>query len=225
MSGMPSGLNERVRGAKEASYRDLILDVAEEELAAQGFESTHMKEVAGSAAISLATLYARFPTKMDLYRAVHERRLKSLNAALADGADPSAEPLPRMLTAMRIYVTFHMTHPAWLRMHLREGNAWSGDERLRSPEQLNAWNRGLRAMAKTFRAGIEQGVFADDDPVLLGRMTNAMHQVVLSRWVDEGMKEAPDAVVAKMQARFVRAFCVPERVPEILSKLGLPRRE
>jgi AcrR family transcriptional regulator len=219
-----SGVNERIRDAKVASYRDVILDVAEEEFARQGYESTPMKAVAAAAAMSLATLYAHFPTKMDLYRAVHGRRLASLAQALAEGAARTSDPLDQMLAAMRVYVTFHMEHPSWLRMHLREGNAWSGDDRLRSPEQTRAWTRGIRAMAKTFRAGIAAGVFVDDDPLLLARMTNAMHQVALSRWVDEGMVEASGRVVEKMLHRFVRAFCVPERVPELLAAHALRRR-
>ncbi len=211
-----TGVHSRVRDAKEASYRDLILDVAESEFASQGYESAHMKLVAGTAAISLATLYARYPTKMDLYRAVHERRLAALNGALAASVDPAADPLRQMLAAMRVYVTFHMTHPAWLGMHLREGNAWSENERLRSPEQRKAWSRGIQSMSRTFRAGITAGVFVRDDPSLLARLTNAMHQVVLAAWVEKGMAESPESVVEDLQRRFIRAFCAPERVPALL---------
>jgi hypothetical protein len=138
-----------------------------------------------------------------------------LTAALAELPAPD-DPLAGLLASMRVYVTFHMTHPEWLGMHLREGMAWSDDGRLLSPEQAKAWNRGIRAMARAFRKGIEAGLFVDDDPILLARTTNAMHQVALSRWVDEGMREGAEPVVLRLQHRFVRAFCVPERVPEIL---------
>lgn len=220
-SSSQSTIHERVRDAKAASYADLILDVAEEAFARDGFEGAPVKDVAARAAVSLATVYAHFPTKMDLYRAVHGRRLAALAEALgAAGGDPS-DPLDLLLASMRVYVTFHMTHPTWLRMHLREGNAWSSDDRLRSPEQTRAYARGIRAMVRAFRAGIDAGVFVDDDPVLLARTTNAMSQVALSRWVDEGMKEASDPLVRRMQHRFVRAFCVPERVPALLRAHGL----
>jgi TetR/AcrR family transcriptional repressor of mexJK operon len=207
----------RLRDAKDAAYRDLILDVAEQEFAERGYEATLMKDIAGSAGISLATLYARFEAKMDLYRAVHHRRLGALNQALAAGAVRTGDALTQMLSSMRVYVTFHMTHPTWLRMHLREGNSWSGDEKLRSPEQTDAWNRGQRSMAKTFQRGMDEGLFAQGDPVLLARLTNALHQTVLSRWVEEGMAEGPQAVVERMQALFIRAFCTPERVPALLA--------
>jgi AcrR family transcriptional regulator len=214
-------VNERVREAKAASYADLILDVAERELAREGFGRTLVKRIAAEAAVSLATLYAHFPTKMDLYRAVHGRRLAALGEALAAVRTPPSDPLAALLGSMRVYVTFHMTHPAWLGMHLREGNAWSDDERLRSPEQTKAWNRGIEAMARAFRRGIDARVFVPDDPILLARTTNAMHQVALSRWVDDGMREAADPVVLRLQHRFVRAFCVPERVPALLRAHGL----
>jgi AcrR family transcriptional regulator len=214
-------VNERVREAKAASYADLILDVAERQFARDGFERTLVKRVAAEGGVSLATLYAHFPAKMDLYRAVHGRRLASLAEALAVVRTDPTDPLAGMLASMRVYVTFHMSQPAWLGMHLREGNAWSNDDRLRSPEQTKAWTRGIRVMARAFRKGIDLGVFVDDDPILLARTTNALHQVALSRWVDDGMREAADPVVLRLQHRFVRAFCVPERVPALLRAHGL----
>jgi AcrR family transcriptional regulator len=214
-------VNDRVREAKAASYADLILDVAERQFARDGFEGTLVKHVAAEAGVSLATIYARFPAKMDLYRAVHGRRLASLAEALGGLRVDPADPLAGLLGSMRVYVTFHMTHPAYLGMHLREGNAWSDDLRLRSPEQTKAWTRGLRSMVRAFRKGIEAGIFVDDDPIVLARTTNAMHQVALSRWVDEGMRESADPVVARMQHRFIRAFCVPERIPSLLKAHGL----
>lgn len=216
-----SPVNHRVRDAKAASYRDLILDVAERELSKHGYERTMVKTVAAEAAVSLATVYTHFPTKMDLYRAVHDRRLTSLGEALAELKTDRKDPLHGLLASMRVYVTFHMTHPTWLGMHLREGNAWSDADRLLSPEQTKAWNRGIKLMARAFQAGIDAGVFAFDDPMLLARTTNAMHQVALSRWVDLGMKESVEPVVTRMQQRFVRAFCVPQRVPELLRAYGL----
>jgi AcrR family transcriptional regulator len=217
-------LHERVREAKAATYADLILDVAERAFARDGFDGTFVKNVAAEASVSLATIYGHFPAKMDLYRAVHARRLASLGEALVAVRVDRDDPLAALLASMRVYVTFHMSHPAWLGMHLREGNAWSDDERLRSPEQVRAWKRGLSSMTSAFRRGIDAGVFVDDDPVLLARTTNAMHQVALSRWVDGGMREGAASIVRRMQHRFVRAFCDPERVPALLRDYELGER-
>ena len=92
-------------------------------------------------------------------------------------------------------------------------------------EAMDAATREIAPVqAWTAPVVIASGVFVDDDPILLARTTNAMHQVALSRWVDDGMVEAPEPVVHRMQHRFVRAFCVPERVLELLAAHGLRGR-
>ena len=212
---------DRLREAKEAMYREHILDSAEEIFAELGYEGTQVKLVASQAKISLSTLYGHFRNKMVLYRAVHGRRLEALMKKLEGVAAEYTCPLDQMLAAMEGYLVFHMEHPNYLRMHLREGNAWSEASGLYSPEQRDHWQAGLKTMAATFRAGMKAGVFADDDPMFAARTTNAMHQVVLSHWVDGGMKAKPRTLLPRIQARFIRAFAAPARVCELLESRGL----
>ena len=130
-------------------------------------------------------------------------------------------PLDQMLAAMDGYIVFHMEHPNYLKMHLREGNAWSESNGLYSPEQLDTWREGLKRMAGTFKAGMKAGVFVKDEPLLAARMTNAMHQVTLSHWVDGGMKMSQSKLLKRVHAQFIRSFCLPQKVPDLLSSYGL----
>ena len=212
---------DRLREAKEAMYREHILDTAEEVFAELGYEGTQVKRVASRAKISLSTLYGHFSNKMALYRAVHGRRLDALMKNLEGVGAEHACPLDQMLAAMEGYMVFHMQHPNYLRMHLREGNAWSEASGLYSPEQLDHWRAGLETMAATFKAGMKVGIFAKDDPMFAARTTNAMHQVVLSHWVDGGMSTKPEGLLPHIQARFIRSFAVPTRVCELLKRRGL----
>ena len=207
----------RLQEARQEMYRAHILDVAEEVFAEFGFEGTQVKMVAAHAQISLSTLYGRFPNKMELYRAVHGRRLEALMKRVSVVGIEYAGPLKQMLAAIEVYIGFHMEHPNYLKMHLREGNAWSQAHGLLSPEQRMNWEAGLKRMAKTFKAGMKTGVFAKDTPLLAARTTNAMHQVALSQWVDDGMRMKPGTVIARIHAQFIRAFCAPEKIIELLS--------
>lgn len=204
--------------AKKQMYRTHILDVAEQVFAQYGFEGTQVKMVATQAQISLSTLYSGFSNKMDLYRAVHARRLEDLMKRVAQAGAKRRAPLEQMLAGMQVYVGFHMEHPNYLRMHLQEGNAWSQAHGLLSPEQLVNWEVGLKRMAKTFRAGMKSGVFVKGDPFLAARTTNAMHQVALSHWVEDGMGTNPEKIVTQIHRQFIRAFCEPSQVVQILSE-------
>lgn len=208
---------DRLRDAKQSMYRTLILDIAEEVFADAGFDGAGVKVVAARAGISLATLYARFPNKLELYRAVQARRLGELMTAVRP-AGRGADALDRMLLAIEGYVAFHMAHPHYLRMHLREGNAWSVREGLRTEEQAEAWSRGQASMARTFRDGIRAGLFVDDDPVRMARTTNALHQVALTMWIEGGMKESTEQLLGGVRAQFIRAFCVPGRIQALLTQ-------
>ena len=207
-----------LKAAKEQMYRTHILDVAEEVFAENGFEQTQVKNVASRAQISLSTLYGRFPNKMELYRAVHARRLDILMSRIRSYGSEYQEPLNQMLAAIEVYVSFHTEFPNYLRMHLKEGMAWSHADGLLSDEQKTHWEAGQKTMAKTFRAGMKGGVFVKDTPILCARTTNAMHQVALSQWVLEGMRTRPERLVENIHRQFIRAFCVPEKVVELLAE-------
>lgn len=189
-------------------YKEHILDAAESIFAEHGYETSKVQSVATAAGVSLATLYGVFETKWDLYRAVHERRTRNLHEHVRERGASQEDLVDRMLDGIAAYVEFHMAHPSYLRMHLREQHIWSTSVTLRSPEQIDAWQRGLEMMIKAFTLGQEAGVYhGDESPLLMARTTLAMHQVRLGDWVDRGMVESPDAIIAAVKRQFIRAFC------------------
>lgn len=199
---------QRVQAAKDAAYRVEILDAAEEAFAASGYVETGVRDVAAVVGVSLTTLYRYFPGKLDLYRGVHRRRLDDLMSRVASEGKQPREPVGRMLAGLRHHLVFHMEHPAYLRMHLREGVSWANVRFLRTEEQIEAWHGGYARMSGTFARGIAHGVFGDDDPDLLTRTTLALMEAHLSWWVETGMDLAPQALCRKAFSRFVSAFCV-----------------
>ena len=71
---MKSTAQSRLRDARQLMYQGLVLDAAESIFAEHGYEAAKVQSIASAAGVSLATLYAAFPTKWDVYRAVHARR-------------------------------------------------------------------------------------------------------------------------------------------------------
>ena len=213
-----NSLPDKLKDARDAVYRGTILDIAENAFADHGYKSARMKDVAKEARISLATLYGFHVNKMALYRSVQTRRLDTLMPVVTQ-AGAGKPLLEAMLGSMRAFLLFHTEHTAYLRMHLRQGMAWSVPDELLSPEQVEAWTVGLERMARAFRSGMDAGLFEPDDPELCARPTNSLHQVALAHWLDHSDTLSPDALCDAQSRRFVRAFCVPERVPALLAHL------
>lgn len=190
-------------------YREHILDAAELVFAEHGYETAKVQAVASAAGVSLATLYGVFETKWDLYRAVHERRTQTLlEHVRLRGEQATGDLLDRMLSGISAYIEFHMEHPSYLRMHLREQHVWSTSATLESPEQINAWTQGLALMTRAFERGQEAGIYHRDDRAeLMSRTNQSMHQVRLADWVDRGMKDSAAEVTASVHRQFIRTFC------------------
>ena len=201
---------EKMRDARQALYREHILDAAEQVFAEHGYETAKVVSMAAAAGVSLATIYASFETKWDIYRALHARRTEALDALVRARGDIEGTLLERMLSGISGYIEFHMKHPNYLRMHLREGNAWAASSTLHSPEQLEAWGAGLKMATKAFENGIRAGLYVDDErPELMARTMIAMHQVRLADWVDRGMKDSVEEIIEAVHRQFVRTFCKP----------------
>ena len=76
----------------EAATRDLILDAAEALFAAQGFDSTTIKQIGARAQANPALIYYYFGSKDTLYRAVLRRLFEWLIGAAARRLDPALPP-------------------------------------------------------------------------------------------------------------------------------------
>ncbi|MCA9529950.1 MAG: TetR/AcrR family transcriptional regulator [Myxococcales bacterium] len=215
---------ERVRDAKRALYRDAVLDAAEEAFAEHGYNGTRVQAIARAAGLSLTTLYGAFDTKREMFRAVHERRLSALLANILRGLDGAESAFARIQRGIEVYLRFHMAHPSYLRMHLREGTAWATVDELGTPEQTRAWRFGLRLMVAAFEQAMAEGAFVRDDPELMARTAIAMHQVRLALWVDRGMTEPPDRVAGDAARQLVRAFGRPERLDALLEQSEVERK-
>jgi len=213
---------ERARAAKAAMYTDLVLSAAERVFAAQGYDATKVQAIAREAGISLATLYATFPGKAEIWRKVHERHL----VHLAPSESPVALPddpdtyLDGLLYGVARYLRYLLEHPDYLRLHLMDGHAWAlGAGAASTDLQVRAWDAGRGYMADTIRHGIGLGVLVDDDPDLLGQVMVGMHQVRLAHWVVNGMTASHDDVLRGVLRHTVRAFCVPACVPAALERI------
>ncbi len=217
-----------LREAKEALYREHIMDVAERMFAEQGFAETKMQDVAREAGISLGTLYQAYPGKADLYRALLiSRDNEMLNSAMqrAQKIFKGLESVEQLLWMMQAHIDFLLNHPNYLLIQLQEGYAWYHSASRPSSDEQQLWERGMAMMEQVFNWGASQGLFVVADTADRARLMMAMQQTRLANWVTHGMAEDHASVVALIQADFVRNFCLPAVAVEMMSEDGVGLNE
>lgn len=202
-------------------YRELILEAAERIFAQYGFDRAKVHDIAGQAGIAPATFYGVYEGKLAIYRAVHEYRGQQLMQASIAGLDLSGSTLEVMLAGIDAYLRFHFDHANYLRMHLQEGHDWSISSNLRSEEQVALWNQGTAMTAGLFQRGTAEGIFIDDDPLLMAQTMISMHQVRLADWVDKDMPDDTHARVRMSKQQLIRGFCRAEDIATLLSRYAL----
>ena len=212
---------DRLKDAKRSLYREAVLDAAERTFADVGYDAAKVADIAGAAGVSLMTFYSVFEKKWDVYRAVHARRLTALMGQIGSRRLDKNDVLGTLAHSVESTLLFHMEHPDYLRMHLRERIAWTDTEGLRAPEQTKAWTDGLVMMKAAFSAGIRQGIFIDDDVELMARTLIGMHQVRLAVWAEQSQKQLPAEVTRGALRQLIRSFCPTERVEEFMAQAGV----
>lgn len=93
-----------------------ILDAATNRLLRYGFHNTTMKDIAGDADVSTASIYTYFPTKQDLYERVSKRVLAPDERYLGRGFDDSKSPLQELTDAGQEYLSFGIEYPGFFQV-------------------------------------------------------------------------------------------------------------
>ena len=192
---------EAVRQAREEAYRGLILEAALRVFAARGYADAKVQEIALAAGIATGTVYAIFPGKQELYRAVHAENLAALAERYAE--IPADGPVQDVLLARSAVSTRFLTErPDYLRLYLREAVHW-GFDATELPAGASAFvDQGL------FRRGIAEGVLRDEDPEVLQGLAMSAGQVHLFHWWKSGGTEPAERLIERIQDHYRRALFV-----------------
>jgi AcrR family transcriptional regulator len=200
----------RVRAAKQALYRELILAAAERVFGQRGYDDAKMEEIARETGLSLQTVYGVFAGKAEIYRELHEAGDRALLQRAAESVRGIEDPWQALRAGVRAYALYFLEHPDFLRMQLREGLTWGSESvAAGSRARSQAWRSGVDMLTTAFARCIERGLFVARDPRLLARMMVAMQQVELAHWLEGGMREPPEAVLREIETQLERSFRLP----------------
>jgi AcrR family transcriptional regulator len=198
---------KKVRAAKAALYRQLVLEAAERVFARSGYDDSKMDEIAAESGLSVQTVYGVFAGKAEIFRAIHEAGDRALLDRAVEAARGLEEPLAALRAGVRAYTLYFLERPDFLRMHLREGLTWGTEGAgAGSRDRTEAWRTGVQMLTTAFRRCIDDGLVVERDPALLARMMIAMQQVELAVWLEGEMRTAPETVVQEIERQIDRSF-------------------
>ncbi len=206
MAGAKRQPRHEARQARNDVYRQHIFAAAEQVFAEHGFAATKVQDISRRAGLSMGTIYAIFPSKEDLFRAILDERGRELLQLARDVAADVAAPRAALQALSEAYVGYFAAHPDFLRMHLREGTSWVLSPLADNDGRAQLWRDIHELQAGIFRRGVAAGVFVDEDPGFLAKLYSAMDQVLLSDWVGSGMKASSQEVAQHLHGLVERSF-------------------
>ncbi len=102
-------------------------------------------------------------------------------------------------------VGFFEAHPAYLRLHLRDGITWAHPELARGLD-VETWNAAVGMLAAAFEEGRSNGTLVDDDPHASARLLLAIIQSCLTDWILAKPRPEAATVIARLQGIVRRTF-------------------
>lgn len=171
-----------------------LVRAARECFVAKGYGATSMSEVAKAAQVSRKTLYARFPSKADLFRAILDEQIRDSGGALRLKG-PKPKTLEAMLRAYAEYMQSSSLFSDMLQM-----NRLIYSEAGRFPELGDAaWARG-REGVKQVAEHIREYAAADGVPCRHPELAAEMFIDLMRGWYSSAMLRSQPVSPAEVKA-------------------------
>ena len=146
--------------------RTALLDAAKVIFAETGFARTSHADIAAEADIGRTTFYEHFASKEDLLVQLVERDLPALIDEIVASVDVDLAPDTRLRELTTRFVEFIGTDELGIILHTETPRL-----SLDAQAAIAATHRQLTTeFTSIYRAGVEQGLFADLEPALVGRL-------------------------------------------------------
>jgi AcrR family transcriptional regulator len=126
-----SGTSTTGARASSEERREQVIGAALKEFADHGFHATSTSAIAKRAGISQPYIYALFPSKHELFLAVHEHVVDHIRRAFTEAARGQATPEERLLAMGHAYMEL-LSHRDEILFQM-QSHAAAGDPALREP--------------------------------------------------------------------------------------------
>jgi AcrR family transcriptional regulator len=164
-------------------HRRLILEAAEELFSTRGYHATSVQEIAEKAEFSVGFLYNMFENKEDLYHQLADWRWEQYHDKMRRSMAESADAVDSIRALISAKLEFFREHRQFFDIFV---NLCAVTPERRPPPLSDAWiERYLDYQGEledVFRRGVEQGAFAEHDPVVAVLTLEGVTNAVIRRW-------------------------------------------
>jgi AcrR family transcriptional regulator len=121
MSSAPKNKPGRPRDESlPARRQEEILDAAARLFAERGYAETDVDSLAALLEVGKGTIYRYFPSKRDLFLAAVDRGMQRLGAEVDEQVSQVADPLERIVEAIRAFLAWFDRHPEMVELFIQE---------------------------------------------------------------------------------------------------------
>jgi AcrR family transcriptional regulator len=194
----------RLRAEDVRELEAQLIAAARDTFIAQGYGATSMAALARSACVSKTTLYAKFPTKAALFRAIIDEQLAQAYGAVRETAGPAAETLAGSLRHLAEQTVTAALEPA--NLNLNRLIDWEAPRFPELAEVVQARARiGIAHIAGYIRKFAAQDRIPCRDPEGAAEIFNFAVRGLYDELRVTGRRLSPDELRAKIE-RIVAVF-------------------
>ena len=164
------GVNERRAREKEA-LRQSILDAASQLVVEQGHQTLSIRKIAEKIEYAPSTIYLYFADKYEILASICVEVFDQLSAQLQEIHGGEGGTLSKFRRGLRYYIDFGLANPSYYIVTF--GTPWA-DLPVDHPVAVTRGpsEAGVRAfgyLCASIQVGIDEGIFRDEDPRMLGQ--------------------------------------------------------
>lgn len=176
-----------------------LLDVAAEIFADKGYHNTSIRDIAGTAGVSLSGLYYYFDSKDELLFRIQDRCFRTVLAELERRLAGLTDPEERLRTLIRNHVGFFVQHMAAMKVASHEYDSLRGEYRDRIRELRHRYVEITTEILRDLRRATGAG-----DAVVLRVATFALFGMM--NWIYTWYRPGRDVPVDRLSDHLYRVF-------------------
>lgn len=170
--------------------RTLVLEVAEELFAEQGYAETTMEQIAKQVGFAVGSLYNLFKNKQDLYAALLREKVDNIEPRVKFSIQTAAGPAAKVEAYFRHRIQMFWDYPRFFRMYYRDlAGPFGARNQGLTPEIAARYEDHLKTMESVFADGISRGVFKAIPPRTLTLLSEG---IIRSYTASLGHQENPE---------------------------------
>ena len=189
--------DERRLTAQGAERKQQLLDCAAQLFAERGYADTRVIDIVRAAGVAKGLFYWYFENKEQLFRELAAEIRLRLRRSQAEAIDPDADPLTKIRQGSEASVRFMAINAPFFALLEVESVDRQFVDVLRKGTEVHVTD-----VANVIRAGIDDGLIRDEDPVLLARGVVGVVGMY-SHFHRTGRTDLPIGELASFVGRFV----------------------